>query len=289
VDPQVVEALRERLPWITDLAVYFGPPRANAKPVLALLKGDEVAAVAKLGTTPLTRELVAREHEALIDEGRRHHVRYKAPQVLDSFCVADCQVLVLTAFDLRGSKPIPLTGAGRLEWIEVAREIACPRPSSVLTQTAWWRSIQTGLDSLSGVHGGQQVGYVAETLAAAAGARVMPAASHGDFTQWNARRLERTWAVWDWERYTEDSIWGFDVLHWELFAHARGGLPRACDWVLREHGRILSGTGIGTTESGLMAFLYFADLAVRFGMDRQRAAHVILDAAVRAAEVVRRG
>ncbi len=284
IDSAVIAELQFRLPWITDIAVYFGPRRANAKPVLALMSDDRVAAVAKVGDKPLTRQLVLHETEVLRAEVTRSHAQYCAPKVLDAFSVGETAVLVLSAFDLRESTPGGATGQRRTEWIEMAHAIARPRPAQPLGGTDWWIQTTPQLSDLA--RRNPALRRLDDHLRRLADVMVVPSASHGDFTQWNARRLQDGWAVWDWERQTESSIWGFDILHWELFARLRGGLAGACDQIRRSHRSILSGTGIGTQDSGVVAFLYLTDLAVRFETDQQAAAPTVTAAAVAAASEV---
>ena len=286
-DPETVAALRRRLPWVTDVAVYFGPPRANAKPVMALMAGDSVKAVAKVGAGPLTRQLVVNEAEALLDQEEKGKLGYTAPRVVDWFNAGDAAVLVLSAFDLRGSTPTSAGGSLRSEWLRVARGIAQPEPPQALAECSWWHQTQERLSALERPAG--SIRRLQHQLDAHRGATVQPAASHGDFTAWNARRLSWGWAVWDWERYTRASIWGFDILHWELYSRSGTGLDAACRSVVQQQRSILLNTGIPADAGALVAFLYLTDLAIRFHADKQPTAASVESAALAAAEILRRG
>ncbi len=272
-----------RYPWLDSAGVYLGTPRANAKPVVALCDTSRVRAVAKVGVTPLSIGLVRHEAGVLGQLGSLELSRVKTPSVLDRWSVDTSVVLVLEAFDLRRFPMVdPLADAQTgNQWMEAALEVAQTSPYAMVTtlvrNTAWWSRFVSGLERVEQELPGPDVRRFASFARSLGEGIAVPGASHGDFTTWNARRVDGgRWVVWDWERYSEDAIWGFDICNWVLYSRWSNGVQQAVDHLVTVAPEVLSHAPGPRIAVDLVVRLYLADITLRFLLDGQSSATEML-------------
>jgi hypothetical protein len=263
------------------VSMYLGPARANRKPVLQLLsKEGRALAFAKIGVSPLTRELVQAESESLTRLGDAGLREATIPRVLHYGEWRGLNVLVLSALPVWQRHR--LLSAERLTraMTEVARVGGLQqRP---LAGSAYLRQLHSRLASSNESPERETLASALGALAASMGrTRLTYGAWHGDWSPWNMVSTRRGLLVWDWERFTIGVPLGFDRLHYwlqgEIGPRRRDPLAvsTACPKLAPQ---LLAPLGIGAVEARLTAVLYLADLAIRYLADRQAEAGARLGA-----------
>lgn len=273
--------LRAELGLDVRLSMYLSAPRANRKPVLQLLTpGGAAIGFAKIGVSPLTRELVRAELAALVRLRQAGLAEVTIPDVLHFGTWEGLDVLVLAALPAwRRHRRVP-QGQFLAAMTEVARVAGCA--SEPLARSAYWARLAARVTAA-----GQSADRLALTEALAelgrrAGTAVLPfGAWHGDWTPWNMASTRRGLLVWDWERFTTGVPVGFDALHhWlqsEVVSGRRDPAVAAADCV--ERAPALLGPLAGTASAArLTALLYLSELSARYLGDRQAEAGARLGA-----------
>lgn len=263
------------------LSMYLGPPRANRKPVLHILTpAGHPVAFAKVGVSPLTRELVRTEYSALtqMQETGLHGIT--VPEVLHYGNWRGLDILVLSALPawrrrhplpapqlaeamttvarVDGVHSMPLRGSGYLT--QLRRRLGSAGESPDQATLLWL------VDELSDRVGGQILTY---------------GAWHGDWTPWNMASTSDGVLVWDWERFTPGVPLGFDALHHRLQTEVGPGHREplaAADACLQDAPALLAPFGLDAGQAQVTALLYQADLATRYLIDQQAAAGARLGA-----------
>ncbi len=273
--PSIESYLEEQLGRELEVSMYVGAPRANRKPVLQLIAPDGSAiGFAKIGISPLARQLVRDERDALgllADAGLRNLI---APRVLHDGVWEGMPVMVLEPLAVE-QKRVPLR-AGQLEaaMAEVARvagvEHLPARDQRLLAEPARAagrrRPVSRPADA-----GGSALG-----APCARGQGDWSSSGRGTATgrpgTWRASA--RGLLVWDWERFSTGVPVGFDALHHRLQGEVAPG---------RKAPAAEAATDLATrSESPLAdALLYLAELATRSLTDRQAAAGARLGATSR--------
>jgi hypothetical protein len=255
-------------------AVTIGARRRNRKPVLQLIRPDgRVVGFAKVGWSPLTRDLVANEHRILRAISGRVSCPVAAPPPLllehwRHLAVAVTAELHPPLVDRRR----PPSDA------EIVAAIAATGTTAAATTDATGaRSVGAG-----GWAGVAASGTIAEAMDIGAGSMVdlqrlierhdgveLPMGLwHGDLTPWNLLRRGGTVLVWDWELAGWDRPIGFDLLH-QCFERCRrrpdGTNRAALDTVVSTAGRVLAPLELGLDRDQLRAVvdLYLCELVTR--------------------------
>lgn len=263
------------------LSMYLGPPRANRKPVLhALTPAGRPVAFAKVGVSPLTRQLVHAEHNALTQVQKTGLSGITVPEVLHYGSWHGLDILVLSALPawrrrqslsasqlaramttvarVGGVQSRPLRGSGYLT--QLRRRLGAAGKSPDQATLLWL------VDELSDRAGDQILTY---------------GAWHGDWTPWNMASTSDGVLVWDWERFTPGVPLGFDALHHRLQNEVGPGhreplaAAAAC---LQYAPALLAPFGLDPGQAQVTALLYQADLATRYLSDQQAAAGARLGA-----------
>jgi hypothetical protein len=263
--------LRAALGRDLAVSVHIGPARANRKPVLQLITPDgDTFAFAKLGTGPLTRDLVRAETAALRTVGEASLHEVSVPRVLHAGQWRGIEVLVQSALPVwqpRGSLTEQRLGAAM---IEVAG--ACGWTRGRLADGAYWAGLEAQLDALAGHSEGAALGRAAAALVERAGrTELRYGAWHGDWAPWNMAPLATELLVWDWERFTTGVPAGYDAVHHELQKRIQGteDAGAAVATTLRRAPELLTPFGVAPGARRLTALLYLVDLAARYLADRQ--------------------
>jgi hypothetical protein len=279
--PTIESYLREQLGRDLCVSMHIGAARANRKPVLQLLtaKGTTVG-FAKIGTGPLTKNLVCAERDALIHLSRIGLTRLEVPEVLHAGTWGDLEVLVLSPLPVwhRRVRLVAgqLTSAMR-ELSEAAGTVREP-----LTTSSYWQRLTARLDGADDSADRQALlGVLSALLASADGTQLAFGSSHGDWTPWNMAGTRGGLLVWDWERFNKDVPVGFDALHYWLQARVASGAhaPAAAAECIRRAPDTLAAFGVDAAQARVTGLAYVADLAVRYLVDRQAETGVHLGAA----------
>lgn len=219
-----VDHLRQRLDR-PDLqfALGIGTMDRHYKPTLQAFgaRGEPVG-FAKLGWTPPTAELVARERAALermpdpaSDAPRSSSPALLAPALLDHGSWHASPYLVTEALptDVRAV-------ASRRPPSFAARSIAGPLHEQPLATSAYHASVVTRIAALGERASPRTMGLLSAALhhleRRSASTVWRFGRWHGDFVPWNAARRAGELHLWDWEHSCEQAPWGFDQLHWSI-------------------------------------------------------------------------
>lgn len=255
------------------LTVHIGPARANRKPVLHLLRpSGEAAAVVKIGTTALTRQLVRDEAAALNAFAGIDLTHLRVPQILHTGQWHGHEVLIQSALPVWQPR-VPLSPA-RLT--AAMRELAgCQGSLRVrLRDGGYWSHLRQRLDQLTYRPDGRALAHAAQRLIQRHGDMTLRFGSwHGDWSPWNMTMQAETLLVWDWERFRTGVPVGFDPLHFTLNAaiDARGAdATRAVEMTLRRAPDLLLPFGVpDPAVAEVITLLYLFDLAARYLSDHQ--------------------
>jgi hypothetical protein len=232
VDPSgacdIVGHLSEQLGHEVLVSLLIGPVRATQKPVLQVLRPTgATVGFAKIGLTPISRELVRREGEVLAELAGRGLRVVRAPRVLHRGRWQGAEVLVQEAFPQHRGAPVDqdrLTAA----MVELARSHGVER--APLAETALWHRLRDRLrDRADRGPAGAALADAVRRTEAARGAQQLPMGCwHGDWAPWNMTTAAGEMLVWDWETFAAGIPLGFDRVHYGLqSAVVLDGVPAA--------------------------------------------------------------
>jgi hypothetical protein len=267
IDGHLSEALGREL----AVSLHIGPARANRKPVLQLISPDgETFGFGKLGTGPLTRQLVRAETAALTALSGSGLTGLTVPSVLHAGQWRGLQVLIQSAL------PVWLPRAPLTEHRLVAAMLdlaGCQGLShGPLDESPYWHGMRERLAAVSDRPEGVGLASAAELLVKHAGADPFRyGAWHGDWAPWNMANVADSLLVWDWERFATGVPLGFDAVHHELQTRIQstGDAKAAVEATVRRAGTLLEPFGVPAAGRETTALLYLVDLAVRYLTDRQ--------------------
>lgn len=254
-----------------SVGMYVGHARANRKPVLQLLTSTgQTVGFAKIGVSPLTRQLVRAEHASLTELGQAGLTQMKIPRVLHYGQWHGLDVLVMSALPAwlprRPLAPARLAGA--------MSEVASL--SGLRCEPLGGRYLPRLRERLQSADEGPERAALLQALGEldvqVGGAVLSFGAWHGDWSPWNMASTGDGLLVWDWERFTTGVPVGFDALHYWLqneVGPTRRDPLAASSACLERAGQLLAPFGIGRRQARVTTVLYLADLATRYLVDRQ--------------------
>ena len=267
-----IEAYLERaLGRRTAMSIHIGPARANRKPVLQLIEdAGTTCGFVKLGTGPLTRDLVSAETAALHTLAGVPLPRLTVPRVLHAGRWGEHQVLVQSPLPVW--RPRASLSPRRLA--TAMRDVAgcLGYTYGPLTHSPYWKSLTDRLALVADRPEGAQLGRAARLLADRAGQiSLRYGAWHGDWAPWNMAALDDTILLWDWERFTPGVPAGFDAIHHELQRRVQSDpdAAGALEATMQRAGELLHPFEVAPGARELTALLYLVDLAARYLIDRQ--------------------
>lgn len=258
-----------------SMAVHFGPPRANLKPVAKIYddRTGEAVAVVKFGCTPLTLRLVACEAEFLRGVDGRRPPGLEIPSLVHEGTWGSSRLVVQSVVRFRGRHRLPSPA------VRVRAEKAVIATGAPSVGPLRAGSYASGLsERLLGLDGDP----VSRTLAAC-GRRLLEALAdeqvstggwHGDWAAQNVCATDSGAGAWDWERWAPDRPCGFDSLHYlaqELLA--TGGATGSVGSSLIEQAPILMAPhqpGVRPAVLRRLAALYLVEIGHRYLLDGQR-------------------
>lgn len=271
----IVTYLSDALGEPVVVALYTSPPRANRKPVLQLLTASgNTFGFAKIGTTELSRDLVAAEGRALARLSTAAFTRIEVPRLLHHGRWNGFEILVQQALPRSGQsamRPADL-GAAMVELAAVDGLREHPA-----TSNPYLARLRHRLGQLSHARSGPALAAAFErTLdTVPAGETLRFGAWHGDWTPWNMSTAGNVARVWDWERFETGVPLGFDAVHHDL----QGAIVRsqqepraAIRETLGRASRTLAPFDITPVMAHVTALLYLLEIGVRYEHDGQEEA-----------------
>ncbi len=256
--------------------LYTSPPRANRKPVLYLVspRGESVGFV-KIGTSPLTRDLVTHEAQALRRLGASTLEHLLVPPLILHTMWRDNVVLVQGAL-LTGGRRSP----SRAAVVAAMRELSAFDGLGVesVVDGPYVTRLDERMAGLPDTAMASRLRAALTTLRAQGGnAEVCVGAWHGDWTPWNMGPAADRVAVWDWERLGFGVPVGFDLLHHDiqtLIVRERRDPRAAAGSIVRAAPELLHEMGLSTSrqEARLVSLLYLVEVGTRYLHDQQREA-----------------
>jgi hypothetical protein len=258
--------LSEQLQQELRISMYLGAPRPNRKPVLHLFTPNgEPVGVAKIGVSPLARELVRAERDALNAIDRSRVPALRVPEVLRYGVWQDMPVMVLDALPTHDRRH-PLTADHLAEAMAQVASLA-DTGDAALAESGWWAGLAPRLDDARRTRARESLISALGGLGSKVGDETLRfGAWHGDWTPWNMAPTVSGLLVWDWERFATGVPVGFDALHHALQSYLNDARPdplAAARECVGDAPRLLAPFGIGAEAARLTAILYLAELAVR--------------------------
>lgn len=255
------------------VGIHLGPPRANRKPVLQVVRDTgRTVAFAKVGINTLTNGLVRNEASALhllADAGLR---RIQAPAVIHAGRWHDHELLVMAPVDTsRRSAPTPQLLQQAM--IEVCAVTGTAQTD--LTASHFWRDLQVRLAALDGSTASTLLVALGDLEAGAVAVRMPFGCWHGDWTPWNVSGGGDRLSVWDWERFGVGVPNGFDALHYDLRAAiaAPSSVPRhAVQATATRAVRLLRPFDVPPAVAGWVMAAYLLEIGTRYLSDGQQQA-----------------
>lgn len=252
------------------IAIYFGPPRANRKPILQVIDHqNRPIAFAKVGINNVTRRLVKREGQALQRLARYRLGGIRIPEVKRMDQWNGLEILILS--------PLPtwradhrVTPAERCEAMRTVSEMAGTHRSP-LGDSDYLSRLSERVTSVSQEFVKDPIHNILEAIAGHP-TELTFGSWHGDWTQWNMAKADGEFLLWDWERFETDVPVGFDPLHYaaRIVVSQKGPTPQSAGQLLNDASRLLNDFGVPDSESDIAASLYLVDLALRYTRDAQR-------------------
>ncbi|MBM2619290.1 hypothetical protein JIG36_27440 [Actinoplanes sp. LDG1-06] len=267
IDGHLSEALGREL----AVSVHIGPARANRKPVLQLIGPDgDTFGFGKLGTGPLTTQLVRAETAALTSLSNSGLTKLTVPRVLHAGQWRGLEVLVQSALPVW----LPRAPLSKRRLVAAMLDIAgcCGYTTGALFGSAYWHELRARLAAVSDRPEGVGLASAAELLVQRAGDIVFRyGAWHGDWAPWNMANIDDALLVWDWERFASGVPLGFDAVHHELQSRIQstGDAKAAVEATVRLATELLAPFGVPVAGREVTALLYLVDLATRYLTDRQ--------------------
>jgi hypothetical protein len=263
------------------VSMYLGPPRANRKPVLHLLTpAGQPVAFAKVGVSPLTRQLVRTERNALTQMKEVGLSGITVPEVLHYGSWNGLDILVLSALPAWQNRQ-PLPPPQLVEAMAAVAGLGGVRRTP-LHSSEYLAVLRRRLSSAGEGPDRATLLWLVDELDARAGDQILSYGTwHGDWTPWNMASTTDGILVWDWERFTPGVPLGFDALHYQLQAKVGPGhrdpvaAAAACP---QDAPALLAPFCVAGEQAQVTALLYLADLATRYLCDQQAAAGARLGA-----------
>lgn len=252
----------------TVIALYVGPARAVQKPVLQLLTTrGETFAFAKLGTNPLTRELVRNEVVAMEMIRAAGLSSLSVPEVIHHGQWRGHELIVQSAIPPNGSEALVLEllpQATRQLGSVAGRAVRPWRDSSYRQRLAQ----RLGALTDEVIATASVVNAIRRIETAAGGADLEFGSWHGDWARWNMTAIGNKLIAWDWEHFQSDVPFGFDAAHFDIsqLVVFEGLSPQVA------FARLVSDTASGLLprllgDRGvrcLVACLYLVEIATRY-------------------------
>jgi lysophospholipase L1-like esterase len=261
------------------LSLYIGPARANRKPVFQVLSPDgETLGFAKVGTRPLTRDLVRSEATTLAALSRTQLNLVQVPRVLHAGQWRGHEVLVQSALPTWSARTRLTKGALTAAEGEIATLFGVTHGQ--LATSAYWADLRDRLGTLVQAEGQALAEVAGRLVERRPNLDLQYGASHGDWTPWNMAITSEGLLVWDWERFAMGVPLGFDAMHCDLQSRLQSGVPgpKAADQAIHRATKTLGSLSLTDESAEATALLYLLDLGARYAHDREAEAGRRLDA-----------
>lgn len=248
-----------------DLAVRVGGTRPNSKPVMRVTAGAEAVAYVKVGSTELTRRLVAAEADALRSLQASPPASFSVPRLLHAGEWRDMTLTAVTP--IGGGRMTPEPEPPAEATAELARGAGVERAR--LIDGAWWRRLRERIDRVGAE---PQLGLADRAASVFGEVELDHGRGHGDWTPWNMTRAGGRLVAWDWERSAVGVPVGIDAMHHCLLVlmNARRHPPgRAVAETVGRAAALLTPAGVGADAAPALMAAELLEMSVRFAEARE--------------------
>ena len=258
-----------------SIAVHFGPPRANLKPVAKIYddRTGQSRAVVKFGCTSLTRQLVAKEAGFLRALDGAGTAALEIPSLIHEGTWGASSFVMQSVIRFPGRHRLPSPTLR----VQAEQAVASTGTLAVgpLRDGSYHADLSERLLALAGDPVSRTVAAAGHRLLEDLGdERISTGGWHGDWAPQNLCATESGVGAWDWERWAPDRPCGFDSLHYraqELLAG--GGAPHSVGLDLIEQAPTLVAPHqpeLDRSSMRRLAALYLVEIGHRYLTDGQR-------------------
>ncbi|MSO38535.1 MAG: hypothetical protein EXQ69_09865 [Acidimicrobiia bacterium] len=253
---------------VQDLVVVslLGPPRPNDKPVLQVLDSSGATlAWAKVGWTPLTRQLV--EHETqMLNTLTDRELPFDVPLPIAS--------TIIDGYSIALHSALPVWTAGRkrcspkVDWLTVAVSSTGTLTTEPFGETEYLAGLNKRIELVASVDARATLSHVVDRLVGEhASVPLKCGRSHGDLSAWNLDWRSDKVLVWDWERAQDGLPVGIDAIHYAVQQKSRLSLA---DLARAEALRCAVPVGQVLTAAPILERAYFLELFLRREEEHRR-------------------
>ncbi len=270
------------------IAMPVTRPRANRKPVLRVVGRDgETVGFVKVGTNPLTQDLVRREAEVLTRLAESSFTHVVLPEVLARHAWEGLELLVLAPLPTTRLSSVPppeLMLAAAMELASVPAVVDRP-----LTGSPYWRRLRDRLLARTEARAVALVPALDRLGSHVGTARFRFGSWHGDWAPWNMAAHEGRVLVWDLERFEPDVPVGLDLVHHDLGTRILVPGRDPGEVVAARFARadaLLAPLGVPSDQAPVVFAVYLLEIAARWLEDGQAEAGVgdrLVDGVIRSA------
>lgn len=264
----ITGALSDLLNAEVSCAVHLGPPRANRKPVIAVMSdAGEVLAFAKVGVSPLTDRLVSNEAHALRNVSALPGLI--TPRLLSESTWSGHPLVVQSPLNRSNLR----NDGGGMRDAQVALSTSGEGSMAHYLTTLNDRAVKLASDaSDEDSAASQRLKTLLDTTSRHPNIDDIAVGPwHGDWRATNAQVTSAGVAIWDWERFDPEVPRGFDAMHLQLTHHSPSepDPTRLVPWLLQQAPATLRPFAVDPKLAELVVTLYLLELAMRYLEDGQ--------------------
>jgi hypothetical protein len=248
------------------VAITFGSPRPNRKPVLEAMERDGTPlGYMKVAWNDLTERLVANEADVLRRWAEAPPATFRVPRLALDGRWRERRIAVTHAFRHSIARHAPLDA---LPEPNVLHEVASRGGVGTrsVSSLELWHAIRESL-SRSGSDGDGMVALATRFDETFGDLELAAGAWHGDLAPWNMSRTRRGLTIWDWERSRSGVPVGLDLVHFtiQLGIHrSRLDVAAAARRAAADVGRPRSAMGVAEEAWRAIVPLYLFELYRRY-------------------------
>lgn len=259
----LLNSVLDRTDFHLALRLSFGRP--NAKTVVAAIANSgEILCFAKLGSEPMTNQLIAHEG-AVLERFMSAESPVLMPRALHTGSWGEgCNVLVTAPLEL---EPLP-RNAREAHLASDALAVEHGVTTTTLRDSKYWHTLVTQIEALDPKGPSREDAHTAmDQISAKWGDRVFDfSACHGDWSRANVGLVNGRIAAHDWERFSELAPRGIDTAHFAVLEEAQRSRRRPLDAesVARLTARYLTAANRPSEDAKPLVLIELLEMVLRF-------------------------